>query len=787
MDNLATKLMRFTLLLVLATFVSVASFGQSVGKLMKQGNKKFDREEYREAIPFYEKVLAQEPNNALALFRAGVSYLTYDKEKSIDYVNRAVKMNPKVTDDVEYWLGRVAHINYNFDEAIAHYRAFERTLKKRDDRREELAVRINHARNAKEQFNNQKDVYLKNLGPNINTAYSEHSPVISSDDNYLLFTTRAEESAVSNKKQEGEYFEHIVESVRDENGEWSKPRPIQGLNSKGHDASIMLFDNDQKLLMYRQERNGDIYVAERQGEAGTTGAGSTWSTPKALDKNINTKAFQSDAYLTPDGQTLLFSTSEYSDNGDLDIYFSTREGDKWSKPQSIGPSINTPFDDDSPYLSKDGNTLYFASRGHNTMGGYDIFKSERQGNTWGKAENMGYPVNSPDDDTYYRLSPDGTYAYLSSYRIGGYGEKDIWTINYISNVQIRGVVRSERDSSVVPGVEVVYSGTTADKKAISVRDVTKPDSGNYMVNVLSGRKYQITLNQNGKTVLTDEFDVPVATNDTTTFTRDFWLPYVMTADDSLALLGKNAFRNIYFDTDIPRPNSDDAGLRPESITELNRVVKVMQQYPKMTLYIDGHTDSRNTDSYNQRLSERRANAAYKYLIDNGIAKNRLTKRAYGEKRPVAPNDSPENMQLNRRTEFNIKDRGVTGNANSGTSSTGTNRNAGTTTKPRTTGTNTNTGGTNNLMNTSGQGGELKIKSGDTKIKQEEGELKIKSGDTKIKQEEGEFKIKSGDTKVKVDGDERKYKNDATDTKIKQEDGEFKYKSGDTKIKIEKED
>ena len=619
---------------------------QSTRKDLKTGNKFFEQDNYRAAIPYYEKVLAKDPNNAKALFNAGISYMSFDKEKASDYIYKAQKIKPKVDKSVEYWLGRVDHLNYNFDEAVAHFQAYNATLKKNDQRKEELAQLIQHSKNAKVQFNSPKDIFVKNLGPTVNTQYSEHSPVISSDDKTLIFTSRSEavtgaSGSVSDNKNksvaaDGEYYEDIFEASRLDDENWQKPRSLSGvLNGKGHDASTQLFDNDTKLLMYRNDNNGDIFVSDKTG--------GDWSAPKPLDGNINSKAYEGDAYISPDGLTLIFATGKYAEDGTLDLYQSTRvAGGDFGPAKSLGANINTKYDDDSPYMSKDGKTLYFSSRGHNTMGGYDIFKSEydEAARKWGPAQNMGYPINTPDDDSYYRLSPDGSYAYLSSYRIGGYGEKDIYTINYIKNANIIGKVFSKRDSTtVIPGVELVFSGAQADKTALSFRDISKPD-GAYQVAVLSGRTYQVAVSKDGKNIETQEFAVPVSTNDSTTITKNFYVDYIDTTSTGLA------FKNIYFDTDKYK-------LRPESITELNNTSQVLIANTGINISIEGHCDSRNTDEYNMVLGQNRAEAAYNYLKKQGIAETRMTTVSYGERRPAAPNDSPENMQLNRRDEFKV--------------------------------------------------------------------------------------------------------------------------------------
>ena len=647
MDNLSKRLLQASCALALTAGVATSAQAQSTRKDLQTGNKLYNSENYRAAIPYYEKVLAKDPNNATALFRAGVSYLSFDKEKASDYIYKAQKLKPKVSKDVEYWLGRVDHLNYNFDEAITHYQAYNATLKKKTDpRHEEVAQLIQNSKNAKVLFNSPKDIFVKNLGPTVNTQYSEHSPVISSDDRILIYTTRANPADIPGANRvnkgkvaaDGEYYEGIVETKRIDADTWEKPRSLsQNLNSKGHDASIQLFDNDTKLLMYRSDQDGDIYVADKSG--------GDWAPPTRLDDNVNSKYFESDAFITPNGKTMFFSTSKYSEDGTLDLYYSTRATDKgdWGPAKSMGGAINTKFDDDSPFLSHDGKTLYFSSRGHNSMGGYDIFKSQYDsiGHKWGRPENMGYPVNTPDDDTYYRLAPDGSYAYLSSYRIGGYGEKDIYTINYIKNITVKGMVFSKRDSTTsLPGIELVFSGKQADGTAISFRDVTTA-MGGYKVGVLSNRTYQVAVNKDGRNIETQEFAVPISTNDSTSITKNFYVDYVDTMSGVQALL-----KPIYFDT-------DKYNLRPDALAQISKNLAVLKQYPGLNISLEGNCDSRNTDEYNMVLGQNRADAAKKYLVKNGVASARLTTVSFGERKPAASNDTPEGMQLNRRDDFKI--------------------------------------------------------------------------------------------------------------------------------------
>ncbi|TPE40602.1 OmpA family protein [Pontibacter mangrovi] len=648
--NLAKSFSRGAMLLVLVCLLAASASAQSTRKQMRTGNKFFKKENYRAALPYYDQVLAADPNNAKALYYAGISYLTFDKEKAGDYLSRAYELKPNLDKEMEYWLGRADHINYRFDSAIEHFENYQKNISKRNvERKDEVAQLIQYAKNAKNEVANPKDVFVKNLGGHVNTAFSEHSPVISSDYNYLLYTSRSEDATGGKAAEDGEYFEDIFETSRIDEDNWEEPRVVPGaLNSPGHDASIQLFDNDTKLLLYQSANNGDIMVSERQPDG-------SWGAPKSISDKVNTRDFESDAYITPDGTTLFYSTSHFSENGDLDIYMVQRNNNgSWGNPKSLGRTINTNYDEDSPYLASDG-TLYFASRGHNSMGGYDIFsaKYDSVARRWARPVNLGSPINTPDDDTYYRLAPDGSYAYLSSYRIGGYGEKDIYTINYIKNATVKGRVLVQGDSSLtLPGVELMFNGLQADNRPISYRDVSKPDSATYNVSVLSGRNYQVQLSMDGRVLETQEFEVPVVLDDTTTIRKDFFV----TLDDSTAAriagrapAGEYEMENIYFAT-------DKYDLRPEAMEELNRIAEIMKANPMLNISIEGHTDSRASDDYNMTLGQNRADAAFDYLVSQGISAKRMVTVSYGESRPAVPNTSADNMQLNRRTMFRVLER-----------------------------------------------------------------------------------------------------------------------------------
>ncbi|RDC63516.1 PD40 domain-containing protein [Adhaeribacter pallidiroseus] len=477
--------------------------GQTRRNFLKKADQFFQVENYRAAIPYYEQILNEDNENAWVLFRAGVSYLAYDKDRASDYLYKAQRLKPHIAPDIEYWLGRVDHVNYRFDDAVEHYGLYAHTLPKKAAARQEMTVLIEQSRNAQKMVQHPQDLFVRNLGPTINSAYSEHSPVISRDDKVMLYTTRGHSAAPGKVNADGEYFEEIVEAVHLDSDNWSEPHSLSlHLNSKGHDASIQLFANDTKLLLYRQTQNGDFYVSAKKN--------TDWSLPVKMNGVINTKDYESDAFITPDENTIYFATTHLSKKGDKDLYVAhkTTQGE-WGKPQSLGKNLNTAFDEDSPFLAPDGKTLYFTSRGHNTMGGYDVFVSHLDTitQTWSNPENMGYPINSPDDDTYFRLNADGTTAYLSSYRMGGYGEKDIWSIDLSKEVIIQGQVMYQENEKAPVELVVNFSSQPKNNKALHYW-ATASKEGQFKLQVQSGRTYQVTISQNGKIRDTQEYEVP---------------------------------------------------------------------------------------------------------------------------------------------------------------------------------------------------------------------------------------------------------------------------------------
>lgn len=327
-----------------------------------------------------------------------------------------------------FYYGQALHINYKFDQAIEQYNNFSKYVSAKDkewkkmiDREKEISAF------AKEWVTVPMNIQITNMGDSINSQYPDYSPVLSADERMMIFTTRRPNTTGGLKDYNGMYNEDIVVSYKDEQGNWSAPQPISpNINSSGMEASINLTPDGQTLILYKDNgdgKGGNIYYSNYDGK--------DWSTAKEFGSDVNTKYWESHACLSADQNVLFFVSDRPGGFGGRDIYRCVKlPNGKWSKALNMGPTINTEYDEDGAFIHPDGKTFFFASKGHKTMGGFDImFATLSEDNKFTDVSNIGYPINTTDDDIFYVASPDGKRGYFSSAKDGGFGEKDIYMIS----------------------------------------------------------------------------------------------------------------------------------------------------------------------------------------------------------------------------------------------------------------------------------------------------------------------------------------------------------------------
>lgn len=393
----------------------------------------FNAENYNAALPGYIDLRKSAPDNVEYNYRLGICYLMTNSDKSlaIDLLE-FVSNSKEPKKEVWYYLGLAKMYGLQFDAAISdleHYKSLAGTKVPKDFL--SIDMLTEQCRNGKELVSRPVDVTFVNMGKTINTVYDEYNPMISADGKQLVFTSRRKGNVGGYIEDLGMFSSDTYWSVwRDT--VWTKPKGLGGMvNTDWDEECVGISPDGSQLLMYfdNAEAYADIGKSILKGKM--------WQRPEMMSGQLNSKNYEGGATVSLDGNTLIFSSNRKETNsGGSDLYMIKKDASgSWSDPVSLGTNINTRYDEDSPFLSLAGKTLFFASKGWNSMGGFDIFRSEWDESTssWSKPENMGYPINDPDDNSFFSVTGDGRILYVSSCRKGGFGERDLYKVLLNSN------------------------------------------------------------------------------------------------------------------------------------------------------------------------------------------------------------------------------------------------------------------------------------------------------------------------------------------------------------------
>lgn len=427
--------MKNTLLLLLACFgFAITTKGQTLEELNDIAESYMNAGDFERAYNAYDNLAQQNPKNAYYLYRKGecTFHLPARKQEAITLFEKAYEMEPKEK-AILINIGKAYHINYKFDEAIKYYNEYLATNPKDLDKKAEAEKLIENSEYGKKTVLTVLEADIRNIGPPINTNEEEYVPVLSADETMLIYTYRGINSmgGLMDEKLKsdpitGMYYEDIFSSSKaNKNNGWAEPKPIEQLNSKGNDAPIALSADGQTLFTFKSGPNdgGDIYKSKLEGDV--------WGVPQKLSGDVNTKFWEGSCSVSADGKFLYFSSERPGGIGKRDLYVAELMPDgSYKNVKNLGPTINTKYDEDSPFIHVDGVTLFFSSKGHKSIGDYDIFYTVFKDNTWIDPVNMGYPLNTTDDDRFYVINADGDRGYFSSNRItnGGNGTSDIFTV-----------------------------------------------------------------------------------------------------------------------------------------------------------------------------------------------------------------------------------------------------------------------------------------------------------------------------------------------------------------------
>lgn len=510
----------FTLALFLTCAVAFGQKGkvEHFKRVYPVANQQLEDGRAQRALKNFLNLVEIEPENAHLNYKVGRSYLLVNGEKSnaIGYLEKAVKsVSDKAKDrfketeapvDAYFYLGRAYHLNSQFDDAIEAYRKYlkeESGLSK--EREEEVKWMIQTCHNGKLIVDSPISATKSNLGETINSIYDEYAAVVDATESTLIFTSRRPTTTGGLTDLDGKYFEDIFVSQKQEDGTWGKPVGIgSNINTEGHEASIGLSADGQELFIYRDDfGDGNIYVSEFSG--------GNWTQPLLLNDNINSVFRETHATVSADGQTLYF-TSNRSGMGGMDIFRSRRlPTGEWAVAENLGEVINTKYDEEAPFIHPDGKTLFFSSKGHSSMGGYDIFFSIEEDGKWSTPMNIGHPMNTADDEYFFVISPDGKRAYYSSSSGKGLGGKDIYLVNLDTDREVPLTVYKGEIVTDESGVRPEnVSIRVTDNETGDLFGTYKPrsDNGKFVLILHPGKNYNIAYEAEGFDFKSEKLFVP---------------------------------------------------------------------------------------------------------------------------------------------------------------------------------------------------------------------------------------------------------------------------------------
>ncbi|MFB6307385.1 MAG: hypothetical protein ABEH43_10445 [Flavobacteriales bacterium] len=590
---------------------------EQINDYIEAGDKYFEKGplSYNKALKAYENAKKLAPKNAEVNYKiAGIHWNKKRFEKALKYYKNAYKYDSTINPDIHKDLGLAYHRNGKLELAEKHLNdhisKYRKKIKSslRDSLKETYRI-LKATRIAKKNRKKEVKVFVDNISKRLNSPYPDYDPFLSADGDKVYFTSRRKNTRSGNRADiDGFYYEDVFVSKRDSNGVWEEAKPLpKKINKRTNDAIVHLSLDGQIMLLYRDDDNGDLFMSKKQGHE--------WQRAKELD-NINTKDHQeSSATLSHDHKTLYFVSDRKGGQGGKDLYMSTRkENEEWSEPLNMGAKVNSPFNEARPFIHPDGKTLYFSSKGHGTMGGYDIFKTKKKENgNWSEPKNLGYPINSVLDDISFITSPSGKRGYYSTVPTKeGQGKKDIFLVKFLE-VKKPGVINTENkllayrnqpvaEKVIESKVERKEANLTVLKGVIKDAETNKPLKAE--IKIVDNKKNKV-INKIESNSKTGEYLIPLPTGKKEgNYGISVKAPGYMFQSENIQTVASTRYNIVKKDIELKKMSKgnkvvlnniffdfDKSKLRDESIAELNRLVEMMKNRTDLKIEIQGHTDN----------------------------------------------------------------------------------------------------------------------------------------------------------------------------------------------------
>jgi outer membrane protein OmpA-like peptidoglycan-associated protein/tetratricopeptide (TPR) repeat protein len=602
-------------------FLSFGLVAQS--KEEKDGDKALAIEDFEKAKNWYTHALKLDPENAIINTKITKCYVELMQgNNALKHIN--IALSKTQSNELYYLKANSLQLSHQFDSAAFYYKKSDPLNANKKD----ISKKLIECESGKKYLENPANYSIRNINQ-VNTKAHDLAPKITADMSKMYFTSQ---------RVGGDFPENIYLSNLN-GGAWTPPINIGApINSETiNDACLGLSPDGQTMYIYKGVNGGDIYESELKGK--------NWSEPIAL--SFNTTHRETSVCLSPDGRTIYFVRQMLDENGkktgSSDIFYckKTASGD-WAKSIKMGANINTDYDEEYPYFHPDGKTLYFSSKGHTSMGGYDIFKCTWDGVSWSKPENLGYPLNTASDERNFVIPANNDYAlYAAQRETGSLGGLDIYFITMPPAPKPDLVMLNGKITDEVTGkpVEAKVIITDNDKNEVVAEFHSNAESGEYLVSLPSGINYGISIEMELHVFHSENIYFKASTGYVVE-KKDVKLPVLKSGSTII-------MRNIFF-------KSGSYELSPTSNAELQRLKKLLDDNPSIKIQISGHTDNQGDEAANKTLSQRRAEAVLNYLVSLGINKDRLTAYGYGSSSPIADNTTEEGRAKNRRTTFTIR-------------------------------------------------------------------------------------------------------------------------------------
>lgn len=627
------------------TFFTFHSPAQSPDKRAQQayerGVELLQARKPEEAFGEFQKAIERDADFGEAYFRLGqLAEIQRQPARVVELYEKALQLRPESPTVVPAygWLGSYALRQGRYAQGATYLQRWQALASPTGIAATRLKRQLATAEFAQKALKNPTPLRVRKLPDVVNAFDSQYFPVLTADGETLIFTGIAQENG----------DENLYVTRQSEGRGWSVPESLSSVINSSENEGTCAVSADGRTLVFtscqgRKRRgfgNCDLYVSYRTG--------ADWSEPENLGKEINSGAWESQPSLTSDGRVLYFVSDRPGGLGRRDLWLSRRDSlGRWTPAENLGKGINTPDDEVSPFIHANGRTLFFASDGYVGMGGLDVWLSELDGKTWTPPENLGYPLNTHEDQVALFISADGTKGYYSVEESGARRERRKAVLAEFevpaslaarfkrANVVKGRVVDAKTNQPLAATLELVNLGTNRSETQVS-SDAT---TGEFTATLTDGGAYGLFVNRPGYFYKSLTFDYS-RESETGPQRLDVRL-------EPLRTNASEVLNNLFFDT-------GEYALQEKSTPELDKLVRLLRENPRLRLEIAGHTDDVGDDRRNLDLSLKRARSVMEYLTAHGIAAGRITSQGYGETRPVVPNTSDENRARNRRIEVTIQ-------------------------------------------------------------------------------------------------------------------------------------